>query len=101
VHEPKKNFYMNFLQSPFPVESSLLDCMHDHFNAEVTGGTVASVQDGIDYLTWTFFFRRLIVNPTYYGLEVLLFLSLNTFYISITRVWTRVYEKHHDIVTTV
>jgi hypothetical protein len=51
---------------------SLLDCMHDHFNAEVTGGTVASVQDGIDYLTWTFFFRRLIVNPTYYGLEVLL-----------------------------
>ncbi len=26
-----------------------------------------SVADGIDYLSWTFFFRRLLVNPSYYG----------------------------------
>lgn len=69
VHQPKKNFYMNFLHSPFPVESSLLSCLHDHLNAEVVGGTIASLQDAIDYLTWTFFFRRLIVNPSFYNLE--------------------------------
>lgn len=69
VHEPKKNFYMNFLHSPFPVESSLLATLHDHINAEVVGGTISSIQDAIDYLTWTFFFRRLLVNPSYYGLE--------------------------------
>ena len=23
----------------------------------------------MDYITWTYFFRRLVQNPTYYGLE--------------------------------
>lgn len=69
VHEPKKNFYLNFLHSPFPVESSLLAQLHDHFNAEICSGTIHSMSDAIDYLTWTFLFRRLLINPSYYNLE--------------------------------
>jgi activating signal cointegrator complex subunit 3 len=35
VHEPKKSFYLSFLHSPFPVESSLVAALHDHLNAEI------------------------------------------------------------------
>jgi len=69
VAEAKKNFYHKFLHSPFPVESSLLDCLHNYINAEIVGGAIKSLQDAIDYLTWTFLFRRLLVNPSYYGLQ--------------------------------
>ncbi|GAM18810.1 hypothetical protein SAMD00019534_019850 [Acytostelium subglobosum LB1] len=69
VHEPKKNFYKKFLYDPFPVESHLKEFLHDHINAEVVGGTIHSKQTGIEYLTNTFFFRRLVVSPTYYGMK--------------------------------
>jgi hypothetical protein len=70
VHEPKKQFYKRFLYEPFPVESSLPDQVADHFNAEAVAGTIASKQDAVDYLTWTYFFRRLLQNPSYYDLAV-------------------------------
>lgn len=69
VHEPKKQFYRKFLYEPFPVESCLHGALHDHLNAEVAAGTVASRQDALDWLTWTFLYRRLRRNPAYYGLE--------------------------------
>jgi len=69
VHEPKKNFYRKFLYEPFPVESHLHDVLHDHINAEVASGTIGSVQDTMDYLTWTYFFRRLVQNPAFYQLN--------------------------------
>ncbi|XP_076242802.1 activating signal cointegrator 1 complex subunit obelus isoform X1 [Calliopsis andreniformis] len=69
VHDLKKNFYKNFLHQPFPVESSLLAVLPDHINAEIVAGTIKNKQEFLDYLTWTYFFRRLIKNPTYYNLE--------------------------------
>ncbi|XP_040076297.2 activating signal cointegrator 1 complex subunit 3 [Ixodes scapularis] len=69
VHDLKKKFYNKFLYEPFPVESSLLDVLADHVNAEVVAGTIRSTQDCLDYMTWTYFYRRLLQNPSYYGLE--------------------------------
>ena len=69
VHDVKKHFYKKFLYEPFPVESSLLDVLPDHLNAEVVAGTINTKQEALDYMTWTYFFRRLVQNPTYYGLE--------------------------------
>ena len=68
VHEPKKTFYRKFLYEPFPVESHLQEVLHDHINAEVVGGTIRSKQDAVDFLTWTYFYRRLTRNPAYYHL---------------------------------
>ncbi|KAK9021319.1 hypothetical protein V6N11_011314 [Hibiscus sabdariffa] len=69
VHEPKKSFYKKFLYEPFPVESSLRDQLHEHMNAEIVSGTICHKEDAVHYLTWTYLFRRLMVNPAYYGLE--------------------------------
>ena len=68
VHDVKKAFYKKFLYDPFPVESYLLQVWADHLNAEIVHGTIRSKQDAVGYLTWTYFFRRLQQNPTYYGL---------------------------------
>ncbi|KAI4303767.1 hypothetical protein MLD38_039362 [Melastoma candidum] len=69
VHEPKKSFYKKFLYEPFPVESSLREQLHDHINAEIVSGTISHKEDAVHYLTWTYLFRRLMINPAYYGLE--------------------------------
>lgn len=67
--ESKKSFYRKFLYDPFPVESALHTQLQVHLNAEVVAGTVSSVHEARDYLTWTFLYRRLSRNPSYYGLE--------------------------------
>ena len=69
VHEPKKNFYRKFLHEPFPVESSLHHQLHNHFNAEIASQSILSLDDCIEYLSWTYYFRRLVMNPSYYGVE--------------------------------
>lgn len=69
VHDIKKHFYKKFLYEPFPVESNLLDVLPDHLNAEIVAGTITSKQDAMDYITWTYFFRRLVMNPSYYNLD--------------------------------
>ncbi|KAH8347048.1 hypothetical protein KR059_004486 [Drosophila kikkawai] len=69
VHDEKKNFYKKFLYDPFPVESSLLGVLPEHINAEIVAGTVQTKQAALDYLTWTYFFRRLLRNPSYYQLQ--------------------------------
>ena len=41
----------------------------DHLNAEIASGTLLTRQNCMDYLTWTYFFRRLTKNPAYYKLQ--------------------------------
>ncbi|KAK0637336.1 Sec63 Brl domain-containing protein [Bombardia bombarda] len=68
--DSKKDFYKHFLHTGFPVESSLHTVLDNHLGAEISAETILTKQDALDYLTWTFFFRRLHKNPSYYGLEI-------------------------------
>ncbi|QPG94762.1 hypothetical protein C2857_006922 [Epichloe festucae Fl1] len=70
TQDSKKDFYKHFLHTGFPVESSLHTVLDNHLCAEVSADTIVTKQDALDYLTWTFFFRRLHKNPSYYGLEL-------------------------------
>ena len=68
VKQDKKNFYKKFLYEPFPLESSLHKMLYDHINAEISSGMLTDKKQCIDYIKWTYFFKRLVKNPTYYGL---------------------------------
>lgn len=69
-HTPRKEYYKKFLFEPFPVESHLDHFLHDHIVAEIVNKTITSKQEAVDYLTWTFFYRRLSQNPNYYNMQV-------------------------------
>ncbi|KAJ1951926.1 activating signal cointegrator 1 complex subunit 3, partial [Linderina pennispora] len=69
VTDTKKEFYKKFLHEPFPVESSLHKHLAEHINAEIAAGAIKSAQDAVDYLSWTYLYRRLRQNPTFYGVE--------------------------------
>ena len=66
--ESKKMFYKHFLNVGFPVESSLHKVLDDHMGAEIASGTIGTKQEALDFLNWTFLFRRAHHNPTYYGI---------------------------------
>lgn len=68
-HSSKKQFYAKFLYDPLPVESQLEHFLSDHINAEIVTKTIESKQEAVDYLTWTFMYRRLMKNPNYYNLQ--------------------------------
>jgi activating signal cointegrator complex subunit 3 len=69
VEKDKKSFYRKYLNDPFPIESSLRDQLPDHINAEVAVGTILNKQMCMEYLTWTYYFRRIMRNPLFYNLE--------------------------------
>ncbi|KAF5753328.1 putative RNA helicase [Helianthus annuus] len=68
-HAPRKDYYRKFVYEAFPVESHLHHHLHDNLNAEVVVQVIANKQDAVDYLTWTFMYRRLTQNPNYYNLQ--------------------------------
>ncbi|KAK4887058.1 hypothetical protein RN001_003329 [Aquatica leii] len=69
VQDIKKNFYKKFLYEPFPIESNLMQVLPDHINAEIASGTISTKDQLMEYMTWTYLYRRLLENPSYYKVD--------------------------------
>lgn len=68
VTATKREYYKKFLNEALPIESHLQVYMHDAFVSEISTKIIASTQDAVDWATYTYFYRRLLANPSYYGL---------------------------------
>jgi pre-mRNA-splicing helicase BRR2 len=64
----KREYYKKFLHEALPIESQQQGYLHDAFVAEISSRTIESMQDAVDWSTYTYFYRRLLANPSYYGL---------------------------------
>ncbi|KAF7506948.1 hypothetical protein GJ744_011079 [Endocarpon pusillum] len=65
----KREYYKKFLNEALPIESHLQIYLPDAFVTEISTKTIASTQDAVDWTTYTYFYRRLLANPSYYGLN--------------------------------
>ena len=64
----KREYYKKFLNEALPIESQLQAYLHDAFVSEISTKIIGSTQDAVDWATYTYFYRRLLANPSYYGL---------------------------------
>lgn len=64
-----KDYYKKFLLESLPVESSLYFSIHDLLIAEISYSVIRSKQDCVDWLAYTYFYRRLHANPSFYGVK--------------------------------
>ncbi|KAK9476419.1 Sec63 Brl domain-containing protein [Lipomyces japonicus] len=63
----KREYYKKFLNEALPVESHLNLFLHDAFVSEISARVISSQQDAVDWLTFSYFYRRLLANPSFYG----------------------------------
>lgn len=64
----KRDYYKKFLNDALPIESHLQAYLHDAFVSEISTKMIESAEDAISWTTFTYFYRRLLANPSYYSL---------------------------------
>lgn len=67
--QEKVHFYLSSLTNQVPMESRLLGALADNLNAEIVLRSVSSVQEAVEWLTFTYLHRRMRINPHVYGLS--------------------------------
>lgn len=65
----KLEYYQKFLNEGLPVESYMNLSLQDMFMNEVSSGLFTSRQACIDWITFTYFYRRLQLNPSFYDVK--------------------------------
>ncbi|KAH0790580.1 U5 small nuclear ribonucleoprotein [Histomonas meleagridis] len=70
THTPRKLFYLTFLTEPLPIESNFDRISQIAFNNIMALGIAHTKNDLIKYVTNTYFYQRIIRNPSYYGIMV-------------------------------
>ncbi|KAG8899961.1 hypothetical protein FRB99_006340 [Tulasnella sp. 403] len=66
--DEKLDHYVNAVTSQHAIESKFVGGLVDALNAEISLGTVANVNEGVQWLGYTYLFVRMQKNPMVYGM---------------------------------
>ncbi|KGK39094.1 hypothetical protein JL09_g1713 [Pichia kudriavzevii] len=61
--------YISLLLQQHPIESKLSAKLVDNLNAEISLGTVTNVEEGVQWLGYTYLYVRMKQNPFAYGID--------------------------------
>ncbi|KAH7825363.1 putative RNA helicase-related protein required for pre-mRNA splicing, related [Monocercomonoides exilis] len=64
----KREVYRRFVNDPLPIESQLPMQLEDILNTQIAASSIVDVGGAVNYLTWTYLYRRLTQNPILYGI---------------------------------
>jgi replicative superfamily II helicase len=67
-HE-KLNKYLNLLTHALPIESQFIAELPNHLNAEIILGTVSTLAEAVEWLSYTYLYTRMLRNPIAYGIK--------------------------------
>ena len=65
----KMDSYLRLLTNQTPIESNFIKHLTDNLNAEVVSGTVSNVEEGMEWLRYSYLNVRLSQNPLVYGYD--------------------------------
>lgn len=65
----KMDSYLRLLTNQTPIESNFIKHLTDNLNAEIVSGTVSNVEEGMEWLRYTYLNVRLAQNPLVYGYD--------------------------------
>lgn len=65
----QQSFYLRFLRDPLPVESHLNYYLADTLLPDIAESVVTNAEEALNWLAHSFFFHRVSVNPSYYGVK--------------------------------
>ncbi|CAG8452307.1 15922_t:CDS:10, partial [Dentiscutata erythropus] len=61
--------YISAMTQQHPIESRFISSLIDNLNAEISLGTVSTIDEGVRWLGYTYLFVRMKQNPLVYGMD--------------------------------
>jgi activating signal cointegrator complex subunit 3 len=61
--------YLHLLNHAMPIESTFIESLENHLNAEIISGTVTNLREAIAWLSYTYLYVRMLRNPMAYGIS--------------------------------
>jgi len=72
--------------------------MREIMNAEISIGTIKCLSDALSYLKWTFYSRRVKMNPSYYGAKSASEEDIEDFYLEVVNDTMARLQEHGCVV---